>query len=115
MVFNFPAGDTVINKDEFQSEVPYYDACRALGGAGGQEAGRQIILGDPDEYPLVIRPVDKQENYIKRCVAISGDTLQIKNQVLFINGVAASFPPQKPDILLCRNNGSEFRRERDEG
>lgn len=32
------------------------------------------------------RPVDKKENYIKRCVALPGDTLQIKERVLYING-----------------------------
>ncbi len=100
VVFNFPAGDTVINRDDFQSEVPYYDACRGLGGAGGQEAGRQIILNDPDDYPLIIRPVDKQENYIKRCVAIAGDTLQIKNQVVYINGAAVSFLRRKVKLII---------------
>ncbi|HEY1872420.1 MAG TPA: DUF5684 domain-containing protein, partial [Chitinophagaceae bacterium] len=65
VVFNFPAGDTVINKDEYQSEQPYYNVARALGN-GDMNAGREIILSDPDQYPLIVRPVDKQENYIKR-------------------------------------------------
>jgi signal peptidase I len=91
VVFNFPAGDTVINKEEYQSERPYYDVARALGN-GDINAGRQIILNDPDDYPLIIRPVDKQENYIKRCIGISGDTLQIKNQAVYINGHPTSLP-----------------------
>ncbi|HLZ89809.1 MAG TPA: signal peptidase I, partial [Puia sp.] len=93
VVFNFPAGDTVINRDEYQSLHPYYSVCRALGG-GNIDSGRQIVLGNPDQYPLVIRPVDKEENYIKRCVAIAGDTLQIKDQVVYINGKAQPFPPE---------------------
>lgn len=32
------------------------------------------------------RPIDKKENYIKRCVAVGGDILEIKNGQLFING-----------------------------
>ncbi len=87
VVFNFPAGDTVINKEGYQSEQPYYNVARMLGN-GDINAGRQIILNDPDEYPLIVRPVDKQENYIKRCVGIAGDTLQIKNQIVYINGQA---------------------------
>ena len=36
-------------------------------------------------YGLIYRPVDKRENYIKRCVGIPGDKLQIINSVLYIN------------------------------
>ena len=34
------------------------------------------------------RPIDKKENYIKRCVALPGDSLEISNGRLFINGEA---------------------------
>src|SRR5579862_7653716 len=85
VVFNFPAGDTVINKDEFQSQITYYQACRELAG-GDADSGRQMILNDPDRFPIVVRPVDKQENYIKRCVGVSGDTIQIKEEVVYIDG-----------------------------
>jgi signal peptidase I len=93
VVFNFPAGDTVINLPGYQSEDPYYHASLEL-GHGNIDSGRQVILRDPDQYPLVIRPVDKEENYIKRCVALPGDTLQIRDQVVFINGKAQPFPPE---------------------
>jgi len=33
-----------------------------------------------------IRPIDKKENYIKRCVALPGDVLELKNGLLHING-----------------------------
>ena len=89
VVFNFPAGDTVINKEGYQSEQPYYDVARMLGN-GDINVGRPLILNDPDQYPIIVRPVDKQENYIKRCVGIAGDTLQIKNQVVYINGQATA-------------------------
>lgn len=104
VVFNFPAGDTVINLDEYQSQKPYYSVCRALGN-GNIDSGRQIVLGNPDQYPLVIRPVDKQENYIKRCVAIAGDTLQIKNQQLYINGQKQTFPPESQTYYTVTTNG----------
>src|SRR5882757_6889391 len=77
VVFNFPAGDTVINKEEYQSARPYYDVCRQIGN-GNIDIGRNYIMQNPDEFPLIVRPVDKKENYIKRCVAIAGDTLEVK-------------------------------------
>lgn len=93
VVFNFPAGDTVINLEEYQSKNPYYDVAWDIGDHN-MDVGRQMILSNPDKYPLIIRPVDKQENYIKRCVAIPGDSLQIIDGVLFINGQKAFMPPK---------------------
>jgi len=40
-------------------------------------------------YEIRARPVDKRENYIKRCVALPGDQLEIINGKLFINGEEA--------------------------
>ncbi len=46
-------------------------------------------------YGIIPRPVDKRENYIKRCVAIPGDVVEIKSSVLYINGAKAKvFPNQ---------------------
>ena len=47
---------------------PYYDVIREL-GRGNADSGRQILLSNPDEYPLTFRPVNKREIYIKRCIA----------------------------------------------
>ncbi|MDF2187843.1 S26 family signal peptidase [Paraflavitalea sp. CAU 1676] len=93
VVFNFPAGDTVINLEEYQSRYPYYDVAWDKGGQN-MDAGRQIILSNPEDFPLIVRPVDKKENYIKRCVAIAGDTLQIIDGVLYVNGEKAFLPPK---------------------
>ena len=99
VVFNFPAGDTVINLPEFQSQNTYYDEARRRGN-GNIDSGRQLVLGEPDAYPLVIRPVDKKENYIKRCVGIAGDTLQIKNQIIYIDGKAQPLPPESQTYYM---------------
>ena len=90
VVFNFPEGDTVINKTGFQSAIPYYDIKRRA-DEGSQSD--QSILNDPGEYPLAIHPVDKTDNYIKRCVGISGDTLKIVNAVLYVNNQPAFVSP----------------------
>jgi signal peptidase I len=85
VVFNFPAGDTMINREEYLSAIPYYSVC--------MDEGREKVLNNPDEYPLVVRPVDKRENYVKRCVAIAGDTIQIKSGVLYIGNQPAFLSP----------------------
>ena len=107
VVFNFPAGDTVIDKEGYQSEQPYYNVARMLGN-GDINAGRKIILDDPDQYPLIVRPVDKQENYIKRCVGVAGDTLQIKNQIVYINGRQTSLPAYSETNYFVVTGGQQL-------
>jgi signal peptidase I len=92
VVFNFPAGDTVVNRPEFQSFHPYYQLIKEL-GAGDEARGREVVLNNPDEYPLAIHPPDKSDNYIKRCVAIAGDYLEIRKGVVYIDGIAQAPPP----------------------
>jgi signal peptidase I len=104
VVFNWPIGDTVINLPDYQSARPYYDVCRELGG-GNIDAGRSIVLQNPDEYPLAIHPVDKEENYIKRCEAIAGDTLEIRDEVVYINGKAQPFPPESETYYIVTTKG----------
>jgi len=82
-VFNYPVGDTVVG--EFQSERNYYDLLRDAGG------NRAMIM---DRDDIMVRPVDKRENFIKRCVAIAGDSVKIVNTVLYVNGQPAFRPPQ---------------------
>src|SRR5690606_22940209 len=104
VVFNFPAGDTVINRDEYQSLVPYYDVMRNL-GRGNIDLGRKLIMEDPETYPLVTRPVDKKENYIKRCVAIAGDTLLIKDGIVHIDNLTPFLPAKSECPYYVLTNG----------
>lgn len=90
VVFNFPAGDTVINAAGFQSANPYYDI-KHRAAQGSRED--QMILADPENYPLAVHPADKSDNYVKRCVGIAGDTIQIKENVVYTNGVKQDPPP----------------------
>ncbi|MBC7874408.1 MAG: signal peptidase I [Ferruginibacter sp.] len=92
VVFNFPEGDTVVNKDDYQSKHPYYQLCRELGN-GDMDKGRQIVLSDPDRFPLAVHPADKSDNYIKRCIAVGGDTLQIINSEVYVNNKKSQLPP----------------------
>jgi signal peptidase I len=104
VVFNFPIGDTVIDLPAYQSQRPYYDVCREL-GQGNIDSGRQLVLLDPDQYPLVTRPVDKEENFIKRCVALPGDTLRISNQVVYIDDSAQTLPPESETWYTVKTRG----------
>lgn len=54
------------------------------------ERARQNVW---DNYTVTTRPVDKRENYIKRCVAIAGDTIQVIHGILYINGRKAFISP----------------------
>jgi len=87
VVFNYPDGDTTTV--ELQSNYSYYALVR--------EHGRDAIWNKaipnpidmehrPIKLTVIARPVDKRENFIKRCVAIAGDTLEIINQDVYING-----------------------------
>ena len=80
VVFNYPEGDTIILEMPGHS---YYDVLRAYQAENGKEEGRKKLHND---YTITSHPVDKRENYIKRCVAIPGDTLQIIDAKLFVNG-----------------------------
>ncbi|MCH8904138.1 MAG: signal peptidase I [Bacteroidetes bacterium] len=60
-------------------QLPY----RRLPGFGKIKNNDVVVFNYPRED---FRPVDKRENYIKRCVGIPGDTLFIENSQLFING-----------------------------
>lgn len=89
VVFNFPAGDTLTK--ERDSQDPYYDILRREEAmVGNKEQARQNVW---EQYTITTRPVDKRENYIKRCVAIAGDTLQIKDGILFVNNSKSPVPP----------------------
>lgn len=79
VVFNYPDGDTVALQMQNRS---YYAMVR--------EMGRDFVWRN---YDIVARPVDKRENYIKRCVGIPGDTLQIIDGDIFINGFPLENPP----------------------
>ena len=110
VVFNFPDGDTVINKDGYQSERPYYQVIRGFANTD-ESKGREAVLSDPNEFPIVIRPVDKRENYIKRCMAISGDTLQVRNSVVYVNGQPAMVPPKSQMQYYVTTNGQQLDEE----
>lgn len=79
VVFNFPEGDTVVL--ERQDDNYYQMQLRG-------ESRESIWSG----YNVVSRPVDKRENFIKRCIAIAGDTISMRKGLAVVNG--------KPEALV---------------
>jgi len=82
VVFNYPNGDTVMAD---KPEADYYIAC--------MQEGRASILA---QHEIITRPVDKKENYIKRCMALPGDKLEVRDGVVYVNDRPAKvFPHAK--------------------
>ena len=80
VVFAFPHGDTVLVKDP---AADYYSYVRTL--------GRDYTIR---RYgPVKVRPSDKKDHYVKRCVASAGDTLEIRNGQVYVNSVAQEVWP----------------------
>jgi signal peptidase I len=75
VVFNFPEGDTVALKRQSES---YYALCRQYGR--NRVWNDKLTFGD-----IIYRPLDKKENYIKRCVALPGDKIEIRHTQVYIN------------------------------
>lgn len=74
VVFNFPAGDTVCT---LMQNPDYYTLKHYYGEA--LIKSRKDVFGE-----IITRPVDRRENYVKRCVGTPGDSLKITDNVIFI-------------------------------
>ena len=96
IVFNFPAGDTVVVEEQTTS---YYEIVRrnARGLKDRDSYGNAVLKPDSyylqmarndvrEKYTVIYRPVDRRDNYVKRCIGIPGDTITIKSGVLYVNG-----------------------------
>jgi signal peptidase I len=103
VVFNFPAGDTIINLPDFGSKQPYYDVLR-----NNFKGNREALFA---EYPILVHPMDKTDNYIKRCVAQGGDTLMIRDGQVFINSHPAAIPDASQTEYIVETNGQAFSDE----
>lgn len=110
VVFNFPAGDSVATA--LQAEDIYrlsYQAGKELSkpidmsGLSLEDqrlvfdyyyqVGHKYINDNPQSFgEIVVRPVDRRENYVKRCVGLPGQILQIENRVIYLDGKANKEP-----------------------
>ncbi|RCW34504.1 signal peptidase I [Marinilabilia salmonicolor] len=110
VVFNFPAGDTVAflqPNPSYFNIIRQYGQSRLRGSENGdyqnlpeyqqrlmeRKLGADFVKNNPNDFGEVIgRPVDRRDNYVKRCVALPGDTFKIRNNQIFINGALFEEP-----------------------
>lgn len=84
VVFNYPDGDTVCTA--WQSNRSYHDLVREMGRENVLNAQMLPVGNQMVQNKIRVRPVDKRENFIKRCIGLPGEDLQIIDQKVFING-----------------------------
>lgn len=110
VVFNYPDGDTVALE---QQNASYYSMIRNAELSFKNQSGSNYIPGQgrryiESRYTIVARPVDKRENYIKRCMGLAGDTLEIINQDVYIDGIKVKNPGRKQYRYRIITDGSFF-------
>lgn len=83
VVFNFPEGDTVLSL--FPTD-DYYIILERLKAEGVKDP-REFIRQNPSKFgKIIVRPVDRRENYVKRAIGLPGDMIAIKDDKVIING-----------------------------
>ncbi len=93
IVFNFPNGDTVLSK---YPAADYYAMCRT--------AGKEYAV--KTYGPVKVRPSDKKDHYVKRCVAVAGDTLSVRDGMVYINSAAQTVWPGVQYTYTVVTNGT---------
>lgn len=118
VVFNYPAGDTICSEPPYNAQ-DYYQIAYDIGYQIWEQEraeqfdirnlnrqqqydffkdifakGRRYIVNNPNTFgDIGSRPTDRRENYVKRCVGLPGQTLQIKNRIVYLDGK----PNKEPD------------------
>lgn len=102
VVFNYPQGDTVAVK------IPnpdYYQIAYELRKEGIDDALAYMKANKSTFGEIVIRPVDRRENYVKRAIGLPGDRLKISGDTVFINGKALAEPENVQYNYIVPVNG----------
>lgn len=95
VVFGFPDGDTVLTKAPVED---YHTVVRYMGREAAVAA-----LG-----PVLVRPMDKKDHYVKRCVAVAGDTLEVRDGLVWVNGEQQTVWPGVQLSYRVVTNGREL-------
>lgn len=95
VVFGFPNGDSVLVKAPADD---YYMLCRMY--------GREFTTRNYG--PVKVRPSDKKDHYVKRCVAVAGDTLSIREGVVYVNSEMAPVLPGMQNSYTVVTTGQKL-------
>jgi signal peptidase I len=69
----------IVNKFIYGIKIPFTDT--RLPGIREPHHGDVIVFEYPNPDPRA-----KKENYVKRCIGVPGDIIELKNNVLYVNG-----------------------------
>lgn len=132
VVFNYPSGDTVATNYQNQDfyGMVYSTGAQALGIAEPSDSlsalrqreiyekiygiGRAILAQEKSVGEIISRPVDRRENYVKRCVGKAGQTLEIKNNVIYLDGKPQpepSYVQYTYEVIFKQTPSEEFLQE----
>ena len=100
VVFHFPAGDTVIMG---QMDGYYYSTLREYQARLGEKEGYERLHSN---HQVTFHPIDKRENYVKRCVGLPGDSLRIAASEVIVNGKTFSEIPGLQNAYFVQTNGT---------
>ncbi|HVN59429.1 MAG TPA: signal peptidase I [Bacteroidales bacterium] len=116
IVFNFPAGDTVVIEDQTTS---YYEIMRRI---AKEMQDQDLLQHRPDQgkayylslarkdmwsrFKIIYRPVDRRDNYVKRCIGIPGDTVRIIDSKVFVNGKLVPENETQQTTYAVQTNGT---------
>lgn len=117
IVFNFPAGDTVVMEE---TVTAYYEIVRRTAremmqrdsyGSGVAKYPYEYYMNAArkeirDRNEIVYRPVDRRDNYVKRCIGIPGDTLLIEGGKVSVNGKALIENNTQQATYVVATNGT---------
>ena len=96
VVFNYPSGDTVALNHQDQD---YYMLCHFY--------GRDKVWSTPAEFgKIVYRPVDRRENYVKRCIGLPGETIELRNDSVLIDGKYIPNPKNSEQKYCIQTDGT---------
>lgn len=96
VVFNFPAGDTVA----LNMPNPDYYTLQHL-------IGREAIHRDKAQYgEVVYRPIDMRDHYVKRCVGLPGERLELRDAELYIDGRHEPAPKHRQLNYCVQTDGT---------
>jgi signal peptidase I len=116
IVFNFPAGDTVVVEDQATS---YYEIMRRMAtdiqfrdfsmSVKPQNDNYYLALARKEmwqKFEIIYRPVDRRDNYVKRCIGIPGDTVFINDGTLYVNGKLVPENSTQQTTYAIQTNGN---------
>lgn len=96
VVFNYPSGDTVATN---RQESDYYVLCK--------EYGRDYVWNNKNIFgDIIYRPVDRRENYVKRCLGLPGETIELRNDSTFVDGKHIEDPENLQLLYIVQTDGN---------